>query len=128
MKAKIERGTALVLVGPQGCGKTLLARELAAELGTFEHVEVYDLEDRNRRKRIFDAQPQTVIIEGLPARHALMEILKAMITTGSYLRVVPKQPAKVVPAPNFVFCTGDEDPLKALDGRRFRVVHMGAGQ
>jgi hypothetical protein len=33
---------------------------------------------------------------------------------------------ELMPTPNFIFCTGDAEPLKHLGGRRFQIVRVGA--
>lgn len=124
MERGIERGSALVLVGPQGSGKTLLARKLASQLGIFVHVDVSEVEDRKVFKRVLDSVVSTVIVEGVPKNEATLVHLKALITNGTHPRIRPGKACEIVPAPNFVFCTGDAEPLKHLDGRRFRVVHL----
>ena len=44
MEYAFKQGMALVIVGPQGCGKTTLARKIAEQHGTFVETNAYELE------------------------------------------------------------------------------------
>lgn len=124
MEAKIEKGRALVLVGPQGCGKTRLARELAAAEGPYREIDIDDLE--SRFQRWMDTRIKTVIVDGFPTRRAALEQAERYVAADQIEVNRKMRPVEVMPAPNFIFCTIDAEPLKHLKGRRFRVVHMGA--
>jgi len=59
---------------------------------------------------------------GIPA-----ELVRAkQYVTADQIEVNRKmRPVELMPAPNFIFCTGDAEPLKHLEGRRFHIARMG---
>lgn len=126
MEHELKHGQALIIIGPQGCGKTALARKIAEKHGRYVETDACQLETHRGLNALMASEPSTVICNGLPASEDMKARLKALIT-GDTVKVDRKHGAsKMVKAPNFIFCTGDADhlPLVAAD-RRFRVVQLG---
>ena len=126
LSPKIEKGRALVLVGPQGGGKTKLARKLAAATGSYRELDARDLESNSRFWPVLEQEPATCIVDGLPQGEDVLQRLKAMLTNTETVVCRKHGGPKRVRSPNFIFCTSDPEPLKHLEGRRFHIVHMGA--
>ncbi len=127
MEYQLTRGCALVLAGPQGCGKTTLARKIAEAHGTYREINATDLETPFHLGNALVDEPRTLIVEGIPTHPETMARVKAMLTSSSGLHVLEEKGIRrMVKAPNFIFCTGDANPLKlGPDDRRFRVVRLG---
>jgi energy-coupling factor transporter ATP-binding protein EcfA2 len=121
---KLAPGVATVIVGPQGCGKTELARELAEAYGPFAEIEVRELDDKFQhwmRRGL-----KTVVVEGFPTHKGTLDRLKTWITSPEMSVNRKGQSLVAMPTPNFVFTTGDADVLTRLAGaRRFNVVDLG---
>ena len=126
MEAKFEKGRALVLVGPQGCGKTLLARKLAAAAGSYRELNARELESNCDFWPVLEQEPATCIVDGLPQGKEVLLRLKAMLTNTETVVHRKRQEPKRVRSPNFIFCTSDPEPLKYVEGRRFHIVRIGA--
>jgi ABC-type Mn2+/Zn2+ transport system ATPase subunit len=119
----LKRGTVLVLAGPQGCGKTTIAADIALRHGTFKQIEAHQLDHRTLFALLADA-PQTLVVEGLPQHRNDMATLKALITSTSVEARRADGTTKRVTPPHFIFCVHDTAPLP-WQGRRFHVIKLG---
>lgn len=122
MTPHLEHGEPLVITGPQGSGKTTLAREIAKKHGEFAEIEARDLE------RLFhpwmNGEIKTLIVDGLPSTHHVKEFIRELLENEEVVAHRKGQQDHKVPAPNFIFVTGDVTPLKNCIGRRYRVIDL----
>lgn len=126
MEHQLTRGRALVLTGPQGCGKTTLARKIAEAHGSYREIAAMELDSPFRLGAALAGEPGTLIVEGAPAHSETMRRVKAMLTSDTAIAERKGEEPKRVKTPNFIFCMGRADSLRLdSDDRRFHVVRLG---
>lgn len=123
----LKRGTALVIAGPQGCGKSLLARQIAMGHGKFQQIETGPAWDFQLRDAL-NGRPDVLIVDGVPGRDELADI-KCMVTSSQVLVRQPRtslrvnQPSLYRPSPFVILCTMNTDWIQE-GNRRFAVIDL----
>ena len=118
---QIQRGRAIVLAGPQGCGKSTTARQIAAKAGPYKVFT-----GGESMNEVLLCEPSTVIVEEPEAMSkSELATLKGLITSErTTVRGPYGEDLRQVRTPNFIFCCHDANWLSGSDGRRFFVVHL----
>ena len=119
MEFELKKGQALVIQGPQGSGKTVLARKIAERYGSFIEIDAYQLKTRRDLNDLLEKGVSTVICDEIPEEIKVQSFLKLLIKSKPSWWKHGKP--KLVNVPNFIFCTGNPSPLPGND-RRFWVV------
>lgn len=121
---KIER--ALIIQGPEGCGKTTLARVIASMVGgTYVDIRLDELINNPLAlSRVTGDDIKVVVVhcEATPFECWLNKVSPLVANTGVMVDIQGQDP-EIRPLPNFIFCTGVVEPIKSeYLGRRFMVV------
>lgn len=126
MEYELNHGQALVITGPQGCGKSTLARKIAEERGSYIEVDARQLETHQGLNDLLASEPATLIVDGWPNDDDMQDWLNTVIASDAVEVDRLYSAPKMVTVPAFIFCSGTDAalPLSATE-QRFRVVRMG---
>lgn len=119
----LQRGRALVLRGPQGCGKSLLARQIAMRHGRYAELHPNDLTE------VFTGwlagEPDSVIVEEADMLCPRgVATVKSLVTNGQAVLARKGHEPAMVRSPLVILCSqGMAGWLKDADPR-FRVVDL----
>ena len=122
MNQSIPENQALVITGPQGAGKSVLAVEIAMKEGDFVEVFAHELDRNGGLDSAIANSPKVIICDGFPTRAETLQRIKQMITEPTTRINVKYRTPATVNSPKFIFCTGDFDPIP--DSLRFAVVKL----
>jgi energy-coupling factor transporter ATP-binding protein EcfA2 len=130
----LQQGVALVITGPQGCGKSTLARELAEAHtrkhgGNFHQVDAAELETERGFHEVLQTMPRVLIVDGIPRREEGIANVKNLITNDAVqFRQIGTSELRAVRPPLLIFTTNDIKKARAIavDGRHFDLFDLGA--
>lgn len=118
----LKHGTALVIVGPQGCGKSQLAQAIAKQHGKHQQIETgpgWDFQLRDALNGAVDV----LIVDGVPGQDELVDI-KCMVTNPqTQVRQPHANHSEARPSPLVIICTQDADWMHE-GSRRFHVIDL----
>lgn len=127
---RLVKDKALVIVGPQGSGKTQIARELAASAGTYAEVDGFALRDRGDWLDLLDKGYAAVVIDGAPS-DSQMDTLKQILSTKGTVALRIRGVLRKVQMPHLIFTIDDANRvangkryLSLCMGRRFEFMHI----
>lgn len=118
----------VIIIGPQGSGKTTKARELAASIGNHVEIVADDVLGRFGPVQLLSG-PEAVIVDEVRRDQwpALAARLKGWICAREITVNVKYRPAVRIPTPNFIVVSNDLSDDVVLDSeRRFAVIKCGA--
>jgi hypothetical protein len=123
---QLTKGQALVIAGPQGSGKTTLARQIAAKNGTYAQICANDLIGGFGLGNALADEPDTLIVDEVPAHKLADATLKKMLTDGMIECNQKYKPLRTVKTPHLIFCINEEQLLAfSKQFRSFRVERVG---
>lgn len=127
-KPHLQAGRALVITGPQGCGKTTLARELAkAHGGYFDEIDASRFDSGRIPNDALESGPRVLIVNGVPNTRAALTCIKQLMTCAkvSYRPSYSPHLVDVAP-PILVFTTDNTKKARELaeDTRRFDLLEL----
>lgn len=112
----------LVISGPQGCGKSTKARQIAVE--PFREIDVGGLSSAFELSDVLLSRPKTLIIDDLPRTRAQKEMLKMLVRSDTWVCARKGLPSEHVPVPHLILCTSDDYRDFDLGDRSFTVLHL----
>lgn len=125
MNIKLPYGKAVVITGPEGSGKTTLAKFFAEILGNCKLTEGRRVFDNGPfgLSEILADEPGTVIVDDV--EFTKENICRARVSVSEDVVEVERrgEDPRFVKLPNFIFCTGSIDAIShELHDRRFFAI------
>lgn len=127
---QLQRGRALIIAGPQACGKSTLAHEIARQhTGRAQELDATYLDSKYGVENALLTGSQVLIVEGMPRTAIGLENVKQLVTSHT-LSYRPRGAVDLltVEPPLLIFTTNDTEAARhfAADGRRFDLLDMAA--
>lgn len=125
----IEPDTALVISGPQGCGKTVMARRIATSIGPFQEISFQALMNDEALKDHLSKDTAALIVDeidwdAVALKAKTMGRLKDLITSATVRFRPPYGKESIsMPMPKLIFTTNDTEPARLMcEGNRRLVL------
>jgi len=101
MTYELKHGKALVIIGPQGCGKSKLAREIAGAHGVFIEIDAADMRSPLMLGAVLAQQPDVLIIDNA---QRVSDHLEALIANEYVLCQRRGRKSITVKTPRIIIC------------------------
>lgn len=129
----IQPGTALVISGPQGCGKSRLAQRIAKRMGPMVMVSFDTLLSDEALPHVINGDTAVVEVIELPfgkiaADPSVLARVKQLITCDTWLYRPPfSARSKRIPSPRLIFTTNETAEASVLCkfSRRLALLELG---
>lgn len=127
---QLQRGRALIITGPQACGKTTLAGVVALQhTGRMQEIDATCLDSKYGIENALLTNAAVLIVNGTPRTAIGRENVKQLVTAHT-LSYRPRGAVDLltVEPPLLIFTTNDPETARhfAADGRRFDLLDMAA--
>lgn len=103
-----------IIFGPQGSGKSLRARQLAASFGAFREFQPEELSDNFAIGVALRNGAKTLIIDGVPLVPTMKRAVLPIMNHRSVEAHAPYVEPALVPSPRLIFCVSDRLELQRL--------------
>ena len=118
----INKENGIVIWGKQASGKTTLAQSIAKSRGSYDMALMSDL--FRPFGLVFAPNVKTVIVEGFYGSEKELVKMKSLISEDKVLVERKGRNPKLEKMPNFIFCSGDKNPIPLdIEERRFIIIN-----
>lgn len=125
MKLKVEKGRAIILTGPEGTGKGIIAKRLALNAGSrIVTTQMVHLKSDFGLGSVTLDNPETVIVDEFNPSLENLAFIKTMLCNDSIVVNRKFKEPVTVPSPNFILITNRPIPLLGENERRFFIVEL----
>jgi uridine kinase len=125
MKHLFKDHAAIIITGPQGCGKSILARTIADSCGGSMAITADQLLNSGFALSNINGDERTIIVD--EASEALLNLdnIQSLISNHRITISRKNQKTLTMPTPNFIFISGQLNPLNIdQHARRFLFIDM----
>lgn len=129
MNITLQAGRPLVLFGPQGCGKSTAAREIAARHGAYVEAPAQALLSSFELGALLARKPAVIILDEAPAELLASAEAGRLLFCESIVMQRKMFREERVSTPHFILCSSETNSTRMdVCDRRFVFVYLPTGK